>query len=179
MHISTSECLGSLAGNWLGTSTSFKTAKQVGTGIVQGWKINKLKPSTCQLLVYPMIQGPVRHVGQHYPMIQNPEHAQQSRIAAPWGTTSSLPAIAKKNPQKSKFAGAFSDPACPNKAGLVLVRSSKFASNGAMGADSDRADTAAPAGTPSPRDERSRARCHWRPGIAIPSGHWCWFGCNL
>lgn len=87
MHISTSECLGSLAGNWLGTSTSFKTAKQVGTGIVQGWKINKLKPSTCQLLVYPMIQGPVRHVGQHYPMIQNPEHAQQSRIAAPVCTT--------------------------------------------------------------------------------------------
>jgi len=78
MHISTSECLGSLAGNWLGTSTSFKTAKQVGIGIViQGWKINKLKPSTCQILVYPMIQGPVRHVG-HYPMIQNPEHAQQS-----------------------------------------------------------------------------------------------------
>ena len=86
MHISTSECLGSLAGNWLGTSTSFKTAKQVGIGIVQGWKINKLKPSTCQILVYPMIQGPVRHVG-HYHMIQNPEHAQQSRIAAPACTT--------------------------------------------------------------------------------------------
>ena len=96
-------------------------------------------------------------------MIQNPT---MRRLG---GTTSIFhPQI--KSPKK--IAAAFSEP-CPIKAGLVLVRSSKFASNGAStGAGSDRADTAAPAGTPSPaRDERSRARCHWRPGIAIVSDH--------